>query len=71
MAYIAGNPKTKKDLKSWIAEGRVVRAFQPNDMFGDGSLADGEHCVEGPHYPQPHRWYAVIVIANGHVVKVR
>jgi hypothetical protein len=31
----------------------------------------GKHCVEGPHYPKPHSWYASVVVADGRIVSVK
>jgi hypothetical protein len=32
---------------------------------------NGWETVEGPHYPEPHRWYAQVEVVDGIVVKVR
>jgi hypothetical protein len=67
MAYVAGNPKTKKMLKEWLSSGRAISIFQP----GLGTIPhNGTISVEGPHYPEPHRWYASVTIKDGKVVKV-
>jgi hypothetical protein len=71
VAYTTTNFKTKKALKEAVASGATVTVFQPNDMFGDGSVRDGTACVEGPHYPQPHRWYAQVEVRDGRIVKVK
>lgn len=50
-----------------------VTIYQPNDMFGNPQAKpdySGKACVEGPHYPEPHRWYATVTVENGEVVKV-
>ena len=68
MAYATGNPKTKAELKRRVAAGKVVEVFQP----GLGTVPEnGEISVEGPHFPQPHRWYARVTIKDGVVVKVK
>lgn len=65
--YASGNPKTKKQLKEWIQSGREVEVFQP----GLGEVPrDGRITLEGPHYPEPHRWYATGVMKDGKLVKV-
>jgi len=46
-----------------------VYAYQPGSFGPD--LSDGEHCIEGPHYPKPHRWYATAVVKNGIIKSVR
>lgn len=67
--YADNNPKTKKLLKEWVKEGREVRAFQPGGMFP--SQTDGQAVIEGPHYPQPHRWYAQVTLKDGVIVSVK
>ena len=66
--YAEGNPKTKKQLKEWIADGREVYAYQPGGMFP--GKTDGVATIEGPHYPEPHRWYAQVVLEDSRIVKV-
>ena len=62
--YADGNPSTKAALKRWVAAGQRVSVFQPNDMFGvNDSLRPGQRVtLEGPHSPQPHRWYGQAVL---------
>lgn len=73
MAYVSPNFKTKADLKRALAAGRDVSVFQPNDMgfAPDYSRYTGTAYLEGPHYPQPHKWYAQAEMVNGKIVKVR
>ena len=40
-------------------------------MFEKQEPTDGEFSVEGPHYPEPHRWYARVTLKNGIVTKVK
>lgn len=69
--YAEGNPTTKKQLKEWVASNRQIRVFQLNDMFGFRALDNMEVSIEGPHYPQPHKWYARVRIdATGLITKV-
>ena len=65
--YSDRNYKTKKELKEAVAAGPVP-CHQPGP-FGSG-VKDGRECCEGPHYPEPHRWYAGVVIESGHIVEV-
>lgn len=67
MAYAFGNPKTKKQLKEWIALGHDIGIFSPGPY---GCRENGEETVEGPHYPEPHRWYARVKVEDGRIVKV-
>lgn len=67
MAYAQGNPKTKKELKAWIAEGRTVGTFSPGPF---PVTRNGRDVIEGPHYPRPHSWYAQVDVVDGYIVKV-
>lgn len=67
--YAQGNPKTKKQLKEWIAGGKTVYAFLSGGMFE--SQTDGQASIEGPHYPKTHRWYASVTLKDGAIVKIK
>lgn len=67
--YTVENFKNKKALKDAVKAGRVVEVFNPG--LGGPPPKDGEVTVEGPHSPQPHRWYARVTLAAGRVVKVQ
>ena len=66
--YTDTNFKTKKALKEAVAAGRHVGIHSPGPF---GQPGDGRHCVEGPHFPQPHRWYAEVEVVDGRVVSVK
>lgn len=68
MAYATGNPKTKAELKRWIANGQTVRVFSPGPYEPS---ENGIEYVEGPHYPRPHRWYAAVTVKDGVIVCVK
>jgi len=68
MAYASGNPKTKKQLKEWIAAGRRVEVFGPG-MYP--AKQNGREYLEGPHYPEPHKWYAQCEVKDGIIVSVK
>lgn len=68
--YTYTNYKTKKALKEAIAAGKKERVYQPGP-FGGNEPLNGTVYLEGPHYPEPHRWYAEAVLENGIIVKVR
>ena len=66
--YVSPNFKTKKALKEAIEQGKTVIPFQS----GLGDVPEnGTICVEGPHYPKPHTWYAECEITNGLITKVK
>jgi hypothetical protein len=68
--YVSPNFPTKKALKEAVAAGQEVTIFQPGP-FGGNEPLNTKCCVEGPHYPKPHSWYAEVTVENGKVVKVK
>ena len=68
--YTTTNFKTKKALKEAIEAGKQVRYFQPGPFGGD-EPKDGTFCLEGPHYPEPHKWYATATAKDGLIIKVK
>lgn len=57
--YVTPNFKTKKALKEAVARGDDVRVFSPGPFPVSGAK---KQTVEGPHYPEPHRWYAQVEV---------
>ena len=70
MAYTVTNYKSKKALKEDILAGKQVRCYQPG-LGPDLTNFTGRVFLEGPHYPEPHRWYAEAELKDGVVVKVK
>jgi hypothetical protein len=82
--YTRINYKTKKALREavaawndYVAHGcgdneppHFVAYFQPGP-FGGNEPRNGTFCCEGPHYPEPHRWYATCEARDGVIVKVK
>lgn len=68
--YTTTNYKTKKALKDAVAAGIRVTYYQPGP-FGGNEPRNGTIYVEGPHYPEPHRWYATCEVKDGIVVRVK
>lgn len=65
--YVRPNFKTKKALKAAIARGDKIEVFAP----GLGNIPEnGKVSLEGPHSPEPHKWYATGTIQDGKLVKV-
>lgn len=67
--YAYKNYQTKKQLIEDVKAGRQVSVYQPGGMFP--APTEGRVTIEGPHYPQPHRWYATAEIKNGIIVRVK
>ena len=68
--YTQQNFPTKKAFKEAVASGRQITVYQPGP-FGGNEPANGTVCIEGPHFPEPHRWYATATLKDGVVVKVK
>lgn len=66
--YVSPNYKTKKALKEAVAAGKQVSVYSPGPF---PAKTEGTEYVEGPHYPEPHKWYAAVEVKNGMVVKVK
>lgn len=74
--YTTRNFKSKVELKraveTWKLTGEnPVTYFQPNDMGVSPLPRDGTIYLEGPHYPEPHKWYAQAEVKDGVIVKVK
>lgn len=66
--YTETNFKTKKALKDAVAQGKEIRLYAP----GLGTpKTEGVEFVEGPHYPEPHKWYAQVTMKDGKVISVK
>lgn len=66
MAYTVTN--YKKALVEDFKAGKVIEVYQPG-MFGP-EVRDGTVALEGPHYPEPHKWYASGTVKGGKLVKL-
>jgi hypothetical protein len=67
--YCVTNYKTKKALIADFKAGKSIEVYQPGGFFT--SKRDGSVAIEGPHYPQPHRWYASANIKDGIITSVK
>ena len=67
--YVSPNFKTKKELKEAVNTGKEVTIFDPGPF--NTKADNGIFAVEGPHYPEPHRWYAQATLVDGFVTKVQ
>ena len=66
--YVSPNYRTKKELKAALKAGGLVKVFPP----GLGTVPkDGIVSLEGPHFPEPHTWYAVGTMKDGKLIKVK
>lgn len=66
--YTSKNFKSKKAFKEAVAKGERITLYAP----GLGSPKEnGMETVCGPHYPEPHKWYAEVEMKDGIVVRVK
>ncbi len=69
MAYVEPNYRSKRALKDALKEGKRVTVFQPGP-FAPPTPLNGRVFLEGPHYPEPHKWYAEGVAEDGRLISV-
>lgn len=69
--YTRKNFKTKKALKEAVAAGERVEIYNPGASLTPEAPRDGSVTLEGPHHPEPHKWYARAEMKDGAVVKVK
>jgi hypothetical protein len=66
--YSQINFKTKKAFKEAVLAGKKISLFAPG--LGEPKQ-NGVECVEGPHYPAPHSWYAAVTVKDGFVTSIK
>jgi hypothetical protein len=71
--YSSRNFKSKKDLKTAVANflagtGPAVTVYSPG--LGEPKQ-NGKEYLSGPHFPEPHKWYAEVEMKDGKIVKVK
>jgi len=69
-AYLYPNLKSKKAYKEAIDKGQRITAME-NTPWGTQEITLGSVTFEGPHYPEPHRFYGTAIVENGVVVSVK
>ena len=67
VAYTDINFKSKKALKEAVKAGERVTVWQPGP-FPLTPYSGNKVALEGPHYPEPHRWYATATIDSDNVI---
>lgn len=65
--YTRENFKTKKALKEAFKAGKEIEVHSPGPF---PCPRNGGVSVEGPHYPEPHKWYANVVLEDQKIVKI-
>lgn len=67
--YTVTNFKSGKALKDAFKAGETLRVYQPGPFGPD--VRDGEGVIEGPHYPEPHRYYVPVTVKDGVIVGIK
>ncbi len=65
--YSLHNFKTKKALREAFDSGEKLGTFSPGPFPG---TQNGRAAIEGPHYPEPHKWYAEVELENSVIVRI-
>ena len=65
--YCTHNFKNKKVLKEAVAKGDQVSIFSPGPSPCPSS---GRIALEGPHYPEPHKWYAEVEVKDSVIQRI-
>lgn len=71
---VSPNFKTKKALKDQLKANTNPTAYHKHiEVFAPGNAVsqNGTVTIEGPHYPEPHRWYAVGTMKDGVLISVK
>lgn len=71
MAYVTDNSfKSKKAFKAAVDAGAKLLVYSPG--LGGPYANRAGVLIEGPHYPAPHRWAAIVTVdAEGYVASVK
>lgn len=69
MAYTTVNYRTKKSLVQDVKAGKRVTVYQPGPFGSD--VKDGICYLEGPHYPEAHKWYASAIVKAGVIISIK
>ena len=68
--YLMPNFKSKTAARKAIAAGGTVTIVQVGP-YGGNEPTDGQVVIEGPHYPEPHRFYGTATLKDGVVIKLK
>ena len=66
--YTEINFKTKKEFKEALELGKRITLYSPGLGI---AKENGTEFIEGPHYPEPHRWYAAVEVIDFVVVSIK
>ena len=55
-------------MREAFKAGEKIEVFQSGGFFP--GKTDGKVTLEGPHYPEPHRWYASVEIKDSVITRI-
>ena len=67
--YTNINFKTKEELEEAIKKGDAVLLYNPGPL-GIKTPKEGTVFIEGPHYPEPHIWFAEVTVKDSLITNV-
>jgi hypothetical protein len=67
--YTIKNYKSRKEMVTDFKSGKQIKVYQPGGIFK--GKTDGRISIEGPHYPQPHKWYASVTIKDSIIIGIK
>lgn len=67
--YTSKNFKTKKAVKEALAKGEKITVYFPG--MGGPPPINGPVTLEGPHFPEPHRWYGNGEVKDGRLISIK
>jgi len=65
--YTLHNFKTKKAFREAFDKGEKIGVFKTGPF---PVTQTGRTAIEGPHYPEPHKWYASVKVKNSIIVRI-
>ncbi len=69
MAYVNPDYKSKKDFLAAVKSGKRHETYNPSGLYP--TTQNGSDAVEGPHYPQAHKWYSAVMVKDGVVISAK
>ena len=66
--YAIENFKTKKAFLQAIKDGKKLTIWSPGPFPAPTS---GKTTIEGPWFPEPHKWYAEAHLDNGIIIAAK
>lgn len=70
-AYVYPDFKTKVAVKRALVAGEKIQVME-NTPWGREPIENSDRVfLEGPHYPEPHKWYGQGVVKDGYLTYIK